>query len=136
MIAGAWRRRVSIVLIAVMFFISGPLGAVNAAMVTTDQVIGESATVDDRDRVLDFLARQDVREQFEALGVDPDEALARTANLSDAEIQQIAGQLDELPAGEGAVGAIVGAIVLIFLVLLLTDLLGLTDVFPFVRSQR
>lgn len=136
LMGGAWRRKVSMTMIAVMFCISGPLGAVNAAMVSTDQVIGEQATVDDRERVLDFLAREDVRTQFEQLGVDPDEALMRTANLSDAEIQQIAGRLDELPAGEGAIGAIVGAIVLIFLVLLLTDLLGLTDVFPFVRSQR
>ncbi len=136
MIGGACRRKISMLMIAVMFCISGPLSMVNAAMVTTDEVIGDQATVDDRARVLDFLARQDVREQFEALGVDPDEALVRTANLSDAEIQQIAGRLDELPAGESAVGAIVGAIVLIFLVLLLTDLLGLTDVFPFVRSQR
>lgn len=123
-------------MIAVMFCISGPIGAVHAALVTTDQVINEQSAEDDRARVLDFLARQDVREQLEAMGVDADEALARTENLSDAEIQQIAGRLDELPAGEGAVGAIVGAIVLIFLVLLLTDLLGLTDVFPFVRSQR
>ena len=136
MIGGAWRRKISMLMIAVMFCISGPLSAVNAAMVSTDQAIGEPATADERERVLDFLAREDVREQFEALGVDPDEALARTANLSDAEIQQIAGRLDELPAGEGAVGAIVGAIVLIFLVLLVTDLLGLTDVYPFVRSQR
>ena len=123
-------------MIAVMFCISGPIGAAHAALITTDQVIGEQSAGDDRARVLDFLSRQDVREQLEAMGVDADEALARTETLSDVEIQQIAGRLDELPAGEGAVGAIVGAIVLIFLVLLLTDLLGLTDVFPFVRSQR
>jgi hypothetical protein len=45
--------------------------------------------------------------------------------------------LDELPAGEGAgaIGVIVGAILIIFLVLLVTDLLGLTDVFPFVKKK-
>jgi len=136
MIGGAWRRRISVLMIAVMFCISGPLGVANAALVTTDQVIDEQATTAERARVLDFLARQDVREQFETLGVNPDEALARTANLTDAEIQQIAGRLDELPAGEGAVSAIVIGVVVIFLVLLLTDLLGLTEVFPFVKSQR
>jgi hypothetical protein len=48
-------------------------------------------------------------------------------------VREIAGQLDQLPAGQSAVGAVVGAIVIIFLVLLVTDLLGLTNVFPFVR---
>jgi len=64
--------------------------------------------------------------------------VSRVAGLSDEEIQQITGRLDELPAGEGAGGAIgivVVAILIVFLVLLLTDLLGLTDVFPFVKKK-
>ena len=68
-----------------------------------------------------------------ALGVDPAEAARRVGGLSDAEVQRIAGELDRLPAGQGAVGAVIGAALLIFIVLLITDLLGLTDVFPFVR---
>jgi hypothetical protein len=68
-----------------------------------------------------------------ALGVDPNEAAARVAALSDAQVREIAGQIDQLPAGQSAIGAVVGAIVIIFLVLLVTDLLGLTNVFPFVR---
>jgi hypothetical protein len=87
----------------------------------------------DRARVLAFLDRAEVREQIAALGVDPNEAAARIAALSDAQVREIAGQLDQLPAGQSAVGAVVGAIVIIFLVLLVTDLLGLTNVFPFVR---
>jgi hypothetical protein len=57
--------------------------------------------------------------------------------LSNEEIRQIAGRLVELPAGEGAgaIGIVVGAILIIFLVLLVTDLLGLTDVFPFVKKK-
>ena len=49
---------------------------------------------------------------------------------------QIAGQIDELPAGQNAASAILTAALLIFLVLLITDLLGLTNVYPFVRAQR
>ena len=67
------------------------------------------------------------------LSVDPEEAARRVAGLSDEEIEQIAGRLDDLPAGEGALGAVIGAILVIFLVLLITDLQGLTDVFPFVK---
>ncbi|MFP6758617.1 MAG: PA2779 family protein [Alphaproteobacteria bacterium] len=86
-------------------------------------------------KVETFLAREDVKGQLVVLGVDPSEAAVRVASLTDSELAQIAGRLDELPAGEGAVGAIVGAIVLIFLVLLVTDLLVLTDVFPFVKKH-
>ena len=55
------------------------------------------------------------------LGVDPEEAARRIASLSDEEVQQIAGRLDELPAGEGFVGVVIGAALIIFLVLLITD---------------
>ena len=81
-----------------------------------------------------FLGREDVRAQLKALGVSPDEAEARVAALSDAEIKRIAGHIDSLPAGQGAVGAIVGAAVLIFVLLVITDLVGLTHVFGFTRK--
>ncbi len=67
------------------------------------------------------------------LGVDPAEATARVAGLSDAEIRKIAGRIDQLSAGQGVVGTIIGAALVVFLVLLVTDILGLTDIFPFVR---
>ena len=112
-----------------------PIGLAQAEMITTDQVLQDSDPADDRAKVETFLAREDVKDQLVVLGVDPAEAAVRVASLTDAELAQIAGRLDELPAGEGAVGAIVGAIVFIFLVLLITDLLGLTDVFPFVKKH-
>ena len=83
---------------------------------------------------MDFLSRADVQHQMGLLGVDPDEAAERVAGLSDEEVRQIAGQLDTLPAGEGTAGIIVGAALIVFLVLLITDILGLTDVFPFVNK--
>lgn len=130
------RRVVATAMAVVMLVISGPITLAQAAMVTTDQVIENQEAAGDRERILQFMAREDVRKQLETLGVDPDEAARRAAGMSDAEIAQIAGHLDMLPAGQDAVGAVVGAVLIIFLVLLITDLLGLTDVFPFVRSQR
>ena len=129
------RRGVALVLAVVMLAISMPLGTARAALVTTDQVIAESDGATDRERVLAFLGRAEVREQIVALGVDPAEAAARVAALSDAQVREIAGQLDQLPAGQSAIGVVVGAILIIFLVLLVTDLLGLTDVFPFVNHR-
>jgi hypothetical protein len=127
------RRGVALVLAVVMFVISMPLGVAQAALVSTEEVLAAGNRAADRARVLAFLERAEVREQIAALGVDPTEAAARVAALSDAQVREIAGQLEDLPAGQSAVGAVVGAIIIIFLVLLVTDLLGLTNVFPFVR---
>jgi hypothetical protein len=132
----ASRRFVATAMALVMLVISGPLTLAHAAMVSTDQVIENQEAASDRERILQFMTREDVRKQLEALGVDPDEAMSRAAGMSDADIARIGGHLDLLPAGQDAVGAVVGAVLIIFLVLLITDLLGLTDVFPFVRSQR
>jgi len=127
------RRQVALALAVVMFVLTGPIDAAHAALVTTGQAIEAGAAEGERDRVAAFLAREDVRAQMVALGVDPVEAVNRVAGLSDAEVRQIAGHLDQLPAGQSAVGAVIGAALFIFLVLLITDLLGLTNVFPFVR---
>jgi hypothetical protein len=127
-----WLRPLAHLMVAVMFLTSLPLGVAQAGLITTDEILAESAP-QDRERVAAFLEREDVREQMVALGVDPDEALARVASLSDEEVRQISGHLDRLPAGQSALGAVLGAILIIFLVLLVTDLLGLTNVFPFVR---
>jgi hypothetical protein len=130
------RRGVALVVALAVLITSLPLGTVQAALVSTEQMLAAGDGAADRARVLAFLARADVREQIVALGVDPDEAAARVAALDDAQVREIAGQLDRLPAGQSAIGIIVGAILIIFLVLLVTDLLGLTNVFPFVNHRR
>jgi hypothetical protein len=129
------RRGMALVLAVVMFVVSMPLGVANAALVSTEQVLAGADGAADRARVLAFLDRAEVREQIVALGVDPNEAAARVRALSDAQVREIAGQLDQLPAGQSAIGVVVGAILIIFLVLLVTDLLGLTNVFPFVNHR-
>lgn len=118
---------------AVMMLVSMPIGYAQAGMVTTDQVLDAASVVEARENVVAFFARDDVRQQMESLGVDPDEAASRAATMTDAEVMQIAGQMEQLPAGQDALGAILGAALLIFVILLITDILGLTNIFPFVR---
>lgn len=130
--AGLMGRTVAWLMMVVMLATALPLGTAQAALVTTEQVVMET-TGSDRDRVQAFLERQDVRRQMIGFGVDPGEAAARVAQLSDAEIGQIVDRIDRLPAGQSALGAVLGVILIMFLVLLVTDLLGLTDIFPFVR---
>lgn len=83
-----------------------------------------------RDQVQDFLARADVQRQLVALGVDPAAADARVARMSDAEAAALAERIQALPAGAGAIEALA----LLFVVLIITDILGITDVFTFVRK--
>lgn len=129
----AWFRVVASLMCVVMGLIAVSPGVARAALVSTEQMLAETDGAADRARVLAFLQRVEAREQMVALGVDPAEAMARVRALSDAQVAEIAGQLDRLPAGQSAVGAIIGAMLIIFLVLLVTDLLGLTDIFPFVK---
>jgi hypothetical protein len=136
-------RAIALTMAIVLLITSLPLGVAQAALVTTDQVLGDQVIGDqaqgdarrERDKVSAFLQREEVRRQMIALGVNPAEALARVASLSDGEIRQIAGQMENLPAGQGVIVALIGAAVFIFLVLLITDLLGLTHVFPFVHHR-
>ncbi len=118
---------------AVLFVMSVPIGVANAGLISTEQVVEREAAAQDRARLFDFLARQDVRAQLTEFGVDPAMAEARVAGLSDAEIRGVAGRIDQLPAGQDVFGAILSTALVIFVVLLITDILGLTDVFPFVR---
>ena len=90
-------------------------------------------TTDTRTELRSLLSRTDVQSALESAGIPVDEAQARVNTLSELELAGIQQQLDELPAGAGA-GSIVGAVVFIFLVLLITDILGLTDVFDFVKK--
>ena len=129
-------KKVVVIALAVLMVMNvAPIGLVQAKMVTTDQVLEHADPGNDRERVESFILREDVQRQLVLLGINPEEAASRVASLSNEEIQQIAGRLDELPAGEGGVAVVVGAILIVFLILLVTDLLGLTDVFPFVNKK-
>lgn len=127
----------ALVMAAVVLLLSIPSGMARAGLVATEQVVAERTAHEDRARVQNFLQREDVRKHLTRFGVNPAEAAARVNALSDAEVRQVAGQVDRIPAGQdGTVGIIVGAIVLIFIILLVTDLLGLTDIFPFVKKSK
>ncbi len=135
--AMSWLRPLALLLAAWMFLTALPVGPVFAALVPTADLLPQDRSSDEaRETIRGLLAREEVQARLRTQGIDPEEAWARVAALSDAEAQEIARRIDSLPAGSGAVGVLVTAVLIIFLVLLLTDLLGLTDVFPFVRKHR
>lgn len=120
-------------------FIAGLLAATLAAgalpppaladVISTHAVVAAGA----RDRVALALARAEVLQRLAAYGVSRADVQARVDALADDEVAQLAERLDSLPAGGDG---FIGALVFVFLVLLLTDIMGLTKVFPFTRPIR
>ncbi|TMH40405.1 MAG: hypothetical protein E6H54_19170 [Betaproteobacteria bacterium] len=88
------------------------------------------------ERLASLLERRDVRAQLEAYGVNPADVSARVAALSDDEAAQLADRIGTLPTPGDGVGAVVGALLLVFIILLITDILGFTHVFPFTKPIK
>lgn len=129
-------RAVIVAVITGLFVTSMPVPRAQAALVTSDEIATQRASTADRARLSELLAREEIVRELKDYGITREEAQARIDSLTDEEITQVVGRLDSLPAGQSALGVIVGAAVLIFIVLLITDIVGLTKVFPFTRAQR
>lgn len=128
-------QKTALLLILLMSFhtIIAPLAS--AALVESATMVSAQEVDASRARLAALLAREDVGAALQNHGVSAEEVLLRVNSLTDQEVVKLAQNIDALPAGaDGGVGTVVGAILFIFLVLLFTDLLGLTDVYPFVRK--
>jgi hypothetical protein len=130
-------KPVSLVLAIYVFMISGPHQAAMAAMVGTETVLDAARVQNAREQVRSLMAREDIQAALVNQGIDPQEATARAAALSDAEAVRLADAIESLPAGGvSALGIIIGAILIVFIILLITDILGYTSVFPFTKKHR
>ncbi|HET6520357.1 MAG TPA: PA2779 family protein [Geminicoccaceae bacterium] len=126
-------RATALAMAVALFAASLPFGAARAGLVTTERVVAGEVAAGERERMMALFERDDVRAQMEALGVDRAEVVARLASLSDAEVREIAGRLDELPAGQSVIEGILVVAGLVLIGLIITDLFGITDVFAFIR---
>ena len=129
-------RRFIAALLAVCLTQLGMIQSAQATLIGTEEVarvhsIAEHAA-SAHARLNAALARSDVQAALERLGVSKDAALERIAALTDDEATLLAERIDSAPAGAG----VLGAIVFVFLVLLVTDILGFTKIYPFTRSIR
>jgi hypothetical protein len=109
------------------------LKSARAGMIGTESILRAQANESPRALVAAFFERQEVTAALGEQGVSPEEARERVAAMSDAEIVQVARVIEQLPAGGDS---IIGAAVFVFLVLLVTDILGYTKIFPFVQPVR
>jgi hypothetical protein len=100
-------------------------------LITTGEMQQAERSVSHR-RLLEALSREEIVAGLQARGVSAEAARERVRSLTDDEAAQVAATMDRAPAG----GDVVGALLTIFIVLLITDILGFTKVFPFTRSIR
>jgi hypothetical protein len=126
-------KPIAIILSFYMLMLACPYQSAWAAMIGTESMINVSGDQSPRDYLNTLLAREDIQAALVSQGIDPKEAQVRIDSLSDAEVNDVVNKLDQLPAG-GIIGTILIVGLVVFLVLLATDIAGYTDIFPFVKK--
>jgi hypothetical protein len=104
----------TVVLIEVPFAIHAQAG-----MIPTGQAVSALVALENREKVERFLQREDVKREFTKFGVRAEEASLRVASMSDYELQRLAGQIDQSPAGADTIVISVTTILLVIIILLL-----------------
>jgi len=128
MVNNSYRKLVTwVVLIA--FILVNFQSAALAGLVDTPLLL-QKQSVDYRPQIVEYLQREDVKQQLMDMGVDPQSAKQRVARLTTEEAELLHNRIQDMPAGAGPLEILV----FVFLVLLITDILGFTDIFPFVKK--
>ena len=102
--------------VLVLCMMALPLQTTQAAMVGTDQVVASAQAQQDRDKIRTFMARADVQQQIQAMGVSAGNAQERVAAMTDEEVKTVAGKIDSLPAGAMSGWGIAAIVIVIGLV--------------------
>jgi len=122
-----YHRPLSVLLSLLMLLAS--FGNAQAAIISNSQVMDDLEQADSKQTLLQTIHRVDVQEQMVRMGVSTADIENRIDNMTQDEIAQLNQQIDELPAG----GDIIGIIVLLFIIFVITDVIGATDIFPFIH---
>ena len=108
------------------------MGQAQAAIISNAQVIYQVQQTNDKAALLQTIRRADVQQQLLGMGVTIADIESRVNQMTQEEIAQLNQQINELPAG----GDGLGLIVLIFIVFVITDVIGATDIFPFIHPVK
>jgi hypothetical protein len=128
-------KPVGVFLAIFMFILSGPYQSATAAMIGTEAAVDVDRAQSAREYLNHLLAREDVKSALISQGIDPQEAKSRIDSLTDEEAQFVADQLERLPAGGDFLVTFLVIAFLVFVILLVTDIAGYTDIFPFVKKK-
>jgi hypothetical protein len=118
-------QRVGAAVLSAALLMGGQVMPAAADIVGTDRAVAAQERRAQSERLQSLLSREDVARELERYGVDPAEARERVASLTDAELARVGPRLEQLPAGAG----VVEVIGIVFVVLLILELVGVTDVF-------
>ncbi len=127
------RKYIAVVMILSFINLLAGIAPLQASMVQTSEIFKQQRFDSDKMRLLKILEREKVQQKLQSWGVDPQEAKKRINALTEEELARMSEKMDELPAGGDGLGTVVGAAVFIFIVLLITDILGYTEIFTFVK---
>ena len=130
-------RTVANILVVSLCALGLPIPAVQAELVATDRV--ETTRQDGfsgRELLGSLLDRADIRAALERQGVSADDAKARVNALSDDEAERLSARFDSLPAAGNGFESALWLGFLVFVILLVTDILGFTKVFSFTRPAK
>ena len=106
------------------------IGQAQAAIISNGQVIHQVQQANDKTALLQTIKRVDVQEQLLSMGVTTVDIESRVNQMTQEEISQLNQQIDQLPAG----GGVLGVALVVFIVFVVTDVIGATDIFPFIHS--
>jgi hypothetical protein len=126
----SFRRTLAMISAFLLFFAS--IGQAQAAIVSNDQLIHQVQQANDKSALLQTIHRADVQQQLLAMGVNAAEIESRINQMTQDEVAQLNQQINQLPAG----GDGLGIVILVFLVFVITDVIGATDIFPFIHPVR
>jgi hypothetical protein len=101
-------------------------------MIDNDQVVNRGLSHQTRDGLQQLFEQEAAQQQLQEWGVNPEQIKSRIDRLTDAELARINQQVNDLQAG----GGVLGVLLVIFLVFVITDIFGATDIFPFINPPR
>ena len=122
-------RRPTAALLSILLALM-PMLPAQAAMIGNEQIINQGLSVQTRDNLRQLFEQDTARQQLQAWGVSPDQLQSRIDSLTDTELVRINRHVDELNAGGNS---ILGILLVIFIVFVITDVIGATDIFPFIH---
>lgn len=125
-------KPISQVLVLLLLTVWGYVPVAKAAIIGTEAVVNAENTQQQRAHISGLLSRDHVKTYLAARGVDPGYLQSRVDSLSDAEVDALASRLDRLPAG----GDLLTIALIAFIVLVILDAVGVTDIFPFIKSKK
>lgn len=126
----SFHRTLALVLSFLLICVS--MGQAQAAIVSNSQVIYQVQQANDKAALLQTIRSVDVQQQLLGMGVTTAEIESRVNQMTQEEIAQLNQQINELPAG----GGVLGVIALVFIVFVITDVIGATDIFPFIHPVK